>query len=439
MEALTIDEENYNTAGDTPLHYGKNNKENIIVRILREHFLAYEKTHNIAKYKINVIRSILNCRTVELGAHKKECGYCDIHNIYYNSCKNRSCPKCSSVAKKSWLDRQLEKLLACMHYHVVFTIPDKFNALYNQHPKIFIDALFKSSNETLDILLKDNKYLGSAATGKIMTLHTWGSNMSLHPHIHCLVTDGGLSKRDNWITPKNNNYLFPVKAASILFRSNFLKRIKDAISDGTIPFDSYRDKKDARDLIQSLYGIKWNVFIKEKYEYGSGILKYLGRYVKGGSIHKDRILKYDGEFVTFTYKDYKNTPAGDKPLFRMMKVTVEDFITRFLLHIPPPRIKTVRYFGLYSPNSIKKLNLARRLLGQPELQKSIDLDDEIVDNNQDNGDPPNMDPASTIDSFNYCKNCGRLLKASNFDRDGIIAHLKKISHKPPNRIIIEIP
>ena len=387
---------------------------NVITDIIRDYFPDFEKNHRIPKYKIKVMQSIMACRTVSLGGHIKKCtnSACGRIEVWYNSCKNRSCPNCSPTYKTKWLEKQSKKLLHTGHYHVVFTIPSELNELWNKYPKVMSNILFTASNESLDMILKDTRYLGATA-GKIMSLHTWGSNLSLHPHIHCLVSAGGLDPNNNWVVPKHKNYLFPVKALSILFRSNLLKKLKTEIRpSGSMAFDSNDAKEDCKAMIQTLFQKKWNVFIKEKYKRADSVLAYIANYLKGGAISPNRIIQVTDKFVRFKYKDYKNTRQGEKTKKGVMKLSINDFIQRLILHIPPPHSQIVRYFGLYSPNSIVKLNMSRRALHQEE-----------------NGNPLNLEKDEEKDaekkSF-ICKICKSHMNSYLYDREELEIFLDNI-------------
>ena len=390
---------------------------NVITEILRNHFPDFEKTHKIPWYKIKVMKSIINCRTANLGAHVKKCTNpsCGRIEVWYNSCKSRSCPNCSHTYKTRWMEKQSKKLLHIAHYHVVFTIPDELNELWNNHPKIMSNILFTASNEALDMILKDNRYLG-AVPGKIMSLHSWGSNLSLHPHIHCLVSAGGLDEHGNWKTPIHDNYLFPVKALSVLFRSNLLKKIKTEIArSGSISFDNKQSKEDCKAMIQELFKKKWNVFIEKKYKHGNGVLQYITRYIKGGPIGEDRIVQVTNNFVRFKYKDYKNTVRGEKTKKGIMKLSLNDFIQRLILHVPPPYSRIIRYFGLYSPNSTDKLNICRRELKQEEDNNPLDIEEENK----------NIKEKDCI-----CKKCKCHMNSYLYDREELKLYLNKIRKDP---------
>lgn len=389
---------------------------NVITQIIRDHFPAYEKSHKIPRYKIKVMQKIMDCRTSELGAHVKKCTNpkCGNIEVWYNSCKNRSCPNCSHTYKERWLEKQSKKLLKIKHYHVIFTIPNELNELWNKHPRQMTKILFSASNEALDMILADKHYLGATA-GKIMSLHTWGSNLSLHPHIHCLVSAGGLDKSGKWTTPVHDNYLFPVKALSILFRSNLLKKLKTEIRpSGKMAFDNNEDKEKCKALVQELFKKKWNVFINKNNNDASTVLMYLANYIKGGAISPGRIIENARGFVRFKYKDYKNTKPGEKVKKAVMKLSVNDFIQRLILHIPPIRTHTIRYSGLYSPNSIKKLNKCRNILDQEEI--------EIINLN------------STVDEQKkepyICKKCKSEMNVFFYKREEIKEFIENIGNDP---------
>jgi len=388
--------------------------ENIIIKILKEHFPQYEAEHNIASYKIKAVNSMMKCRTIELGGHVQQCEKCGHMDVWYNSCKNRSCPQCSDIKKNEWLDKQAEKLLNSDYYHIVFTIPVEINIFWNHNPEFIINNIFNSAKHSLDYFLKDNKYLG-AAPGMIATLHTWGSNLFLHIHVHFLVSAGGITSKGLW-KPHEGKFFIPAKALSIVFRAEFLTKLKKAAKSKKIKLPGNMNISQIYALIDSLFNKKWNVHIQEKYSHGKGIISYLAKYIKGGPINQNRIISYNRKFIKFKYKDYKNRKKNGKPNKKIMTLKVNDFISRFLFHIPPPRINTVRYYGLFSPNSIDKLNYVRKLLKQVPIEKPVNLheSEEIFENRK------------------LCPNCNNIkIVFNNYNSSQLKILIEKIEKKYP--------
>lgn len=357
--------------------------ENKIVTILRENFAQYEKSHRITKYVIKVIYQILKCRTIDMGGHAHECPECGFIEIWYNSCRNRSCPQCSHIRIEEWLEKQKKKLLNMEHYHIIFTIPEEINPFFLRNKKELTNLLFKCSNETIEYFMKDPKWLG-ANTGRILTLHTWSQTLILHPHIHCLMSAGGLSK-DNKLVLHNRKYLAPVKAMRNVFRAKFLKEFQSLIKTDKIDFPINYEVRNFKLMINSIYKKKWVVFIKEKYAYGKGIAVYLSNYVKGGPMKQSRITSYSSKYVSFKYRDPNRKNKKSMKKNRIMTLSMSAFIQRYLLHIPYPRQNVIRYYGLYSPKSILKLNLTRMFLNQELLEPNSNLettDCEVTDDDK---------------------------------------------------------
>jgi len=295
---------------------------------------------------------ILKCRTSALGGHEWTCECGHKKNIY-NSCNNRSCPQCSWHQINLWTEKRLKKVIERDHFHVVFTIPEEINRLWLKNSSLMAYILFESVKDTIKVFSHDIRYIG-AKTGSILNLHTWGQNMSLHPHIHCLITAGGINENGNWINSKGE-YLFPVKAMKKYFRGKFLIILKNYAK-------TFNDEIAILNMIDMLFDKEWNVFIKEKYSHAEGVIKYLARYVKGGPIKDSRIVNFNDKNVTFRYKDYRDNKE------KIMTLSMKVFIQRLLLHIPPSRFKTIRYIGLYSPQSFKKYY---------SLLKKYDLETEL--------------------------------------------------------------
>lgn len=296
-----------------------------------------------------------------MGGHVMRCPAGHVERVSYNSCKHRSCPQCSSLPAERWLENQKAQLLACNHFHVICTMPDDLHELWRWNRKLMADLLFRASRETLFDLLGDERYLG-AKPGLISSLHTWGRTLVLHPHLHCLVTGGGLDKEGNWRKARQG-YLLPARLVSALYKSRMIAFISKAFSKGLLRLPDGVHPRDLFRLMARLKKKKWNVRIQSKYEHGNGVTIYLARYVKGGPISNRRVFRVDDRFVWFGYTDHRDGSS------KAMKLTHREFFKRILQHVPVPYSHTVRYYGLYNAYNIDALNRCRAIMGQAPVDK----------------------------------------------------------------------
>ena len=326
--------------------------------IFRQYGQSYAKTHRLSAAQQKVMRAVETCRTAELGGHLKQCDTCGFEHPTYNSCRNRHCPKCQSLAKAKWLQKQISELLPVGYFHLVFTLPHLFNGLILAHKKIVLSLLFKAVSETL--LEFGQRRLGGTV-GIITVLHTWDQKLQDHFHLHCLVPAGALSlDHSRWIKARRN-FLFPVKALSVVFRGKFLDLLKQAGEQRRIETTSER--------VQALREKNWVVYAKRPFGSPQTVLDYLGRYTHRVALSNDRILSAQDGQVTFTYRDRK-----DKDRLKSMALGAQEFIRRFLLHVLPGGFMRIRHFGFLA-NRVKKRALpqCRKLLGLspalPEMPK----------------------------------------------------------------------
>lgn len=277
-----------------------------IQEILNNGLDRYEKEHKIVMYKKKVINAIKNCKTANIGAHKYICDECGYEEIAYNSCRNRHCPNCQTGKKLKWIEARKEEVLNIKYYHIVFTIPSELYTIAIQNQEKIYKILFRSSSETLQELARDEKYLG-AEIGFFSILHTWGQNLMYHPHVHLVVTGGGLTEVNTW-KEKEEDFFIPVQVMSRVVRGKFL----DYMKKEKIKF--YGSNKDLEkenpatynSLIQKMYGKEWIVYCKEPFKNAECVIQYLGRYTHRVAISNERILKIEGEKVTFKWRDYKD-------------------------------------------------------------------------------------------------------------------------------------
>lgn len=305
-----------------------------------------------------VLWALRDCRTAALGGHVDACDGCGNIKISYNSCRNRHCPKCQSVEKEMWILGREQDLLPVTYFHVVFTLPHELNDLCRFAPPQLYDLLFESAKRTLQQFGRDNRWLG-AEIGITMVLHTWGQNLSLHPHVHCIVPNGGLRKDGSWQFPKKGNekFLFPVKAMQSVYKSLFMKGLHQLIQSNAInlPPDFSTQKSVYKVWKEDLYQKTWVIYAKRPFGGPQQVIEYLGRYTHKVAISNHRLKTFDkaAQTVTFEYKDYKT--GGEK---KEMTLSTAAFLRRFAQHILPPKFRRMRHYGFLS-NASKGKSLAK--------------------------------------------------------------------------------
>jgi Putative transposase/Transposase zinc-binding domain len=334
-------------------------------QILQLGYEAYARTHALPDYVRRAAWALLGCRTARLGGHVQACPEGHVERIWYNSCRHRMCPQCAWVQVERWLARQQARLLACDHYHVIFTIPHELNELWLANVAVMTQLLFASVHDTLCELLGDGKYLGARA-GIIATLHTWSQTLLLHPHIHCLVTGGGLSPAGQWVAVRNG-FLLPMRVVTALFRGKLLAAMRQGVAHGTLKPPAGKSPQQVENLLNKLGRMKWNVHIRERYPHGHGVLVYLARYLRGGPLANRRLLSCDGEQVVFWYEERSKGPARPAQQ-RLMRLPLDQFLGRWLRHIPPPHAVLVRCWGLYAHTQGDELARCRQQLGQGPIE-----------------------------------------------------------------------
>jgi hypothetical protein len=334
-----------------------------VADIFRAHGQQYRAQHRLPYHQLRLMNAIESCRTAALGGHVETCGHCGIERISYNSCCNRCCPKCQNLARAKWLTSRQGELLPIDYYHVVFTIPEQLNDLALRNQSLFYKLMFDASAATLQSLAADPKHLG-AKIGFFSILHTWGQNLLFHPHIHCVVTGGGVSAdHSRWISCRPEFFIH-VKVLSARFRTLLLNAVELAFLNNQLQFPGViaplANPPAFRALIYSLKNIDWVVYAKAPFGGPLQVLQYLGRYTHRVAISNQRILDFDNGQVTFQYKNYRSTHSQKS---RRMTIPAEEFIRRFLLHSLPPGFQRIRHYGLFASRK-KKQNLAlcRQLL-----------------------------------------------------------------------------
>ncbi len=294
------------------------------------------------------------------------CPPCGFQAVSYNSCRNRHRPKCQAQARERWLAAREQELLATNYFHVVFTVPHELNLLAQDNPRQFYHLLFTASAATLLEVAADSKHLG-AEIGILSILHTWGQNLLAHPHIHCVIPAGGISlDRTRWVHTRYP-FLLPVKVLSRVFRGKFLAGLKRLYRRKQLrcagPSVALADEKRFRELLRSLHRHDWVVYAKPAFGGPRQVLRYLGRYTHRVAISNHRLLAFDGERVSFRWKDYAH---GNQP--RQMTLLATEFLRRFFLHVLPKGFVRIRHFGLLANRfRAARLRLCRQLLATGPL------------------------------------------------------------------------
>lgn len=298
-----------------------------------------------------------------MGGHIQKCLDDHHHRVWYNSCKHRMCPQCSELDKERWIQKQGEKMLDTHHHHAVFTIPHEFNQLWLSNQREMTGVLFKAAKESLFCMVEDERFL-EAYPGMMAILQTWGDNLAFHPHLHCLVTGGGMTEEGNW-KESSENFLVPVdgKGLMSIFRAKFIDKVEDLLEEERLESD-----QDIERILSQMKKRVWNVFIDKEPVYGEGVIKYLGSYIKGGPISDRRIASYNEKEVKFYCKD-----GEDEKEEKIITLETEEFIRRFLLHTPPRHLKVVRHYGLYASSKREELNRCRKEFGQRGVEYSEEI------------------------------------------------------------------
>lgn len=325
---------------------------------------AYREVHGHempVRHK-RVMRAIEICRTAELGGHVDQCDHCGASRISYNSCRNRHCPKCQSLDKERWLEAREKDLLPTSYFHLVFTLPEGLRPLALRHQRVIYNLLFKSVSETFIELAKDPKHLG-AQIGFIVILHTWTQTLMDHPHLHCLVTGGGLSlDGKRWISSRKD-FFISVKVLSSLFRGKFLDGLKKAYEAGELTFagqiEELKEASAFKRFLSDLYHQKWVVYCKPPLKNPQKVMDYLGRYTHRVALSNDRLVRMEGDQVSFRWRD-----SAENNRIKLLSLEAFEFIRRFLLHVLPDHFVKIRYYGILSHRSRKrKLLWCKKLLG----------------------------------------------------------------------------
>jgi len=332
--------------------------------VFRRYGEAHREQHSAAlsTAQRRVMSAIELCRTAALGSHLEKCDQCQHERICYDSCRNRHCPKCQCLARAEWIEDRQEELLDTEYFHVVFTLPEEIAPIAYQNKEVVYGILFRAASETLRTIAADPKHLG-AEIGFFAVLHTWGQNLLFHPHLHCVVSGGGLSPDgDRWISCRPGFFL-PVRVLSRLFRRLFLECLEKAFDDGQLQFfSSIHHLQDRLAFVRYLAPLRkaeWVVYAKPPFAGPKQVLDYVGRYTHRVAISNNRLLDIEDDRVQFRYKDYRHDNQR-----KIMTLSADEFIRRFLLHVLPDGFHRIRYYGfLGNRYRQQKLARCRQLLG----------------------------------------------------------------------------
>ncbi len=330
--------------------------------IFRRHGESYRNSHALSVEQLKPMRAIEVCRTAALGGHVERCGHCAHQRVSYNSCRNRHCPKCQSLVREQWLERRKAELLPVTYYHLVFTIPPAIATLALQNKKVIYNILFNASAAALLTIARDPRHLG-ADIGFFSILHTWGQNLLHHPHVHCVVTGGGISPdRQRWIQCRKN-FLLSVRVLSRLFRGLFLAQLATATLKFHGQLAHLNNKAALRRHLAKVRQQDWVVYAKAPFGGPDKAIEYLGRYTHKVAITNHRLISNTDGKVSFRYKNYN---SADSQRQRVMTLEAHEFIRRFLLHTIPAGFQRIRHYGLCA-NRNRQANqaLSRQLLRAP--------------------------------------------------------------------------
>ena len=337
-----------------------------VANIFRQAGPTYRQQHAdaLSRGQRCVMSAIERCRTAALGGHVEQCDACGHQRIAFNSCRNRHCPKCQSLARAQWLaDRQAE-LMPVEYFHVVFTLPEEIAAIAYQNKALVYDLLFHATAEILRTIAADPKHLG-ADIGFIAILHTWGQNLLHHPHLHCVVPGGGISADgERWMACRPGFFL-PVRVLSRLFRRLFLAQLQEAFDAGQLHFFNALEPLQGTEAfaryLAPVRKAEWVVYAKPPFGGPQHVLEYLGRYTHRVAISNNRLIRFDGDKVQFRWKDYRHDSRQ-----KVMCVDASEFIRRFLLHVLPSGLQRIRHYGLLANrHRAEKLVRCRQLLAVP--------------------------------------------------------------------------
>ena len=384
-----------------------------VADIFRDHGPAWRQAHtgDVSLDQLKVMSAIERCRTAALGGHVERCEDCAYTTIAFNSCRNRHCPKCQSAAAREWLTAREAELLPVPYFHVVFTLPDRIAAIAYQNKAVVYDLLFKASSEAVLTIAADPEHLGGRI-GITAVLHTWGSTMTHHPHVHMIVPGGGIAlDGKRWLSCQPR-FLLPVPVLTKLFQGLMLAKLLAAHKAGRLIFFGQHarlaERKAFAAYLAPLRKIKWYVYSKPPFGGPKAVLAYLSRYTHRVAISNRRLIASDQDGVTFRYKDYR---ADGRARFKRMTLATDEFIRRFLIHVLPKGFHRIRHYGLLArPSCADNIARARELLAVPMPQDH-------------NADPDAVNPIEPPTPSQPCPCCGgRMITIEIFERGSTPRH-----------------
>ena len=330
-----------------------------------QQLFGYAYTRQCNGYSRHIFNQLHHCHTAAMGMHHYTCNDTNCNHLHqqYHSCGNRHCPNCGGLKKEQWIENLTAQLFPTAYYHVVFTLPHELHPLILGNRRLLYDLLFRSASQTLLQFGHDEQYLG-ATCGITMVLHTWGQDLSFHPHVHCIVSGGGV-KDNRWVEPKRKGgkFLFPVKAMRKVYKATFLAGLRQLLAEGALKISGI----DTERLMQKTNCKKWNVYAKKPFGSVATVVAYLGRYTHKIAITKHRILAITEHSVTFSYKDY-----ADKNRTKQMTLSIAEFLRRFELHFLPRGYVKIRHYGfLHNHGKVTRLNTVRQSMDLQPLQPKV--------------------------------------------------------------------
>ncbi len=340
--------------------------EATVQSFLKTSFTTYQKAHSLPLYQVKAAEQLMRCRTEALGGHSVYCEDGHLNGVWYNSCRHRSCPQCSALKSEQWQQRVESLLLQCKHHHWVFTLPHDLHGIWRFNRAFSQQLLFTSVRETIQQLSRDPRYL-NAMPGVILALHTWARNQTFHPHIHCVISHGGLDSTGKWQVPTRKSYL-PAKVMMMIFRGKYLAGIKKALAADELVIPSNESEQRLLNLCNKLGRQDWVVYCAKPYEHGHGVAKYLARYIRGGAIKNSQIICQSKDQIRIRYKSHQTKQT------EYLQLSHEQFMQRLLSHVAFPKKPHYQMVGLYHGKCREKLNQAREVLGQLAVNEIKVLD-----------------------------------------------------------------
>lgn len=340
---------------------------NAIQEVFKKFGNSYKKTNTMSTEQRKVFESIINCKTRSMGGHIYKCEECGEKVYSYNSCKNRHCPNCQEFKKEQWIMKHEEEILQVPYYHIVFTLPGELHKIFYHNKRKCYNIILKSAAEVVLELTRDKKYLG-ARPGIVEMLHTWTQVAAYHPHVHMIVTGGGLTDDGIWKRAKEDFFL-PIKVIEAKFRGKVLAKLKEEKLEFYKEIEYLKDKGELNKYLSGLYEKPWICYCKPPFQDVKSVYKYLAKYVYKVCMANERIERIFEKSVTFKYKD-----SDDRSISKKMNLKGEEFIRRFLLHVLPKNFMKIRYYGLFSGRGKKERIKRLKIITKTKNNESKLLD-----------------------------------------------------------------